>query len=331
MRTWFRPIRWGAAALAVCLGTAAPGAAAQVPLKDVAVGHGLAAPAENGRRVVLRSAYSTLAFEPNTRRLFYNDLLIYLNAPVLGGSGRWTVAECDAKSVIGALLRRDQALASSGCGTIVLDPGHGGEDSGTLTRHGVAEKKLVLDIARRVASKLEGCGVTVYLTRDRDRFVTLEERSRIAGYVHGDLFVSIHANASRDPAVSGLETFVTPAQGFPSTTSDEPGRLGQTAHAGNRFEAENLLLAYYLHRGLVSYAAGGDRGIKRARYQVLRDAPCPAALVECGFLSNRTEADKLDSRSYRDLVADALARGIMTYVSNVNEARYGQHYACVVK
>jgi N-acetylmuramoyl-L-alanine amidase len=203
---------------------------------------------------------------------------------------------------------------------IVLDPGHGGNDRGTVGPGGLEEKRLTLDISRRVASRLSRCGFVVRLTRDRDRTVLLDERTRIAAGLRADVLISVHINSSPDFRVRGFETFVTASPGFPSTASSRRRRSDDVVHLNNRFDAQNVVLGYDVQRGLLCYAEGQDRGLKRARFQILRDARCPAALVECGFASNKTDRENLLSAAYRDTVADGIARGLMTYAVDVRRA-----------
>jgi N-acetylmuramoyl-L-alanine amidase len=204
---------------------------------------------------------------------------------------------------------------------VLLDPGHGGDDAGAPGPGRVTEKKLNLDIAKRVRDRLADTGLRVLMTRDRDRTADLADRQRRAAQWNADLFVSIHLNSSADRNVHGTETYVVPAAGFPSTAQADAARKSEAAGVpGNQFNAANLVLAYYLQKGLLTCTQSEDRGIKRARFYVIRNAPCPAALVECGFLSHREEGARLLNDAYRDRVAEGIARGIMTYVSRAREA-----------
>jgi len=293
-------------------------------MRELAAHYGFPPPVEDSKKVTFKTDYTTMIFETGTRRLLYNDTLIYLNAPVIPAQGEWTVRDCDVNNVLNALLRRDSALADKGCRIVVLDPGHGGLDRGTVGRHGAEEAGIVLDIAHRVAERLEACGVQVRMTRERDRFIELPDRSRIAWEARADLFVSIHANSAADRTTSGIETFIPAAAGFPSTSSPDTKPADLAACPGNRFDQANTVLGYYLQKAVLVCAKAQDRGLKHARFMVLRDAPCPSALVECGFVSNRGEEDRLTRKEYRDRIAEGITRGILTYMHCVNEARYSQ-------
>jgi len=133
------------------------------------------------------------------------------------------------------------------------------------------------------------------------------------------VFVAIHLNASRNHATSGIETYIVPAPGYPTTAEAEHHLPGSGARncPGNRFDGANAVLAQYLHKGLIAHTGALDRGIRRARFYVIRNASCPGALVECGFLSNSKEVAKMDDASYRDRVAEGITRGLLTYLNRV--------------
>ncbi len=270
----------------------------------------------SGGRILLESRYTSMAFEINSRKLFFNEILIWLNGTVATGKGGWTIAAEDTAKVIDPLLRSEDALADAGFSTIVLDPGHGGDDTGAIGRRRVLEKKVSLDIARRVREKLQGSGTRVLMTRQEDVAMSLAERGAKAKKWRADIFVSIHCNAARDGRAEGIETYVMPCAGFSSTS----GRMNKQPSAGNSHDRANMILAYHVQKHLLKSTGGVDRGIRRARFDVLSNAPCPAILVECGFVSNKSEEEKMLTRAYRDRVADGIAAGVMEYVNVARSA-----------
>ncbi|NET53492.1 MAG: N-acetylmuramoyl-L-alanine amidase, partial [Merismopedia sp. SIO2A8] len=172
---------------------------------------------------------------------------------------------------------------------VMLDPGHGGKDPGAIGIGGLQEKNVILPISRRVAQILERNGVQVVLTRSSDYFVSLSGRVQMAERANADLFVSIHANAinmSR-PDVNGLETY------YYQTGSS----LARTIH--------NSVLRRFNMR---------NRGVRRARFYVLRRTSMPAALVEVGFVTGREDAPRLASPAFQNQMAEAIAEGILQYV-----------------
>jgi len=196
---------------------------------------------------------------------------------------------------------------------IVLDPGHGGDDTGARTAGTpeTLEKTITLDITRLVAEQLSAAGQHVRMTRTGDVTAPLSDRSRLAAEQQAQLFVSIHANsAPANHQAIGAETYILAAAGYPGTGEGSSGMTNPCA--GNRFDTANGLLGFAIQRRCAAQSAM-DRGLKRARYYVLREAPCPAALVECGFLTNTNEAARLADSAYRRQMADAIAAGILDY------------------
>lgn len=229
---------------------------------------------------------------------------------------------------------------------IVIDPGHGGHDPGAIGPHHLCEKDVVLDIALKLKKILSSnSGLKVYLTRDRDVFIPLEERAAIANSRHADLFVSIHANASPSMTARGIETY------FLNWTDDEEAmkvaaRENQISlHNMKRMKKEkdvlglmlrdlkrekkrdqSLLLANYVQNALVNKMSRDYRGIvdlntKWAPFYVLLGARMPSVLVEVSFISNPREAKRLSDNAYREDLAKSIAYGIDEYMSKTGRKR----------
>ncbi len=206
---------------------------------------------------------------------------------------------------------------------VVIDPGHGGGDSGAVA-HGMAEKTLNLDVGKRVADALRAQGVGVHLTREDDHFISLSERVRQANALPGAIFVSIHFNdASGDgrtaSRASGIETFYsdnkeTAPHGwvwtswFGGPTAADPA--GGTAWAVH----EGQTLADTIQGSLINGTAATDRGIKARGLFVTRRVLGPAVLVEGGFVSHAAESRLLGDPAYRQKLADSIAAGIVHYL-----------------
>ncbi len=268
----------------------------------------------------VKNRWADLYFRPDSRELRVADYIVWLHEPMTRVRGHWAIREGDALSVVDPIVRPSEYLRNAGSRVIVLDPGHGGQDTGTKGKRGVEEKRAVLDIARRVRSHLNAAGVTVYMTREGDRFVELEERAKMAKRRGADLFVSIHLNSAASTLAQGVETFVLSAPGFASTA----GGSGAGPAPGNQFGAASAQLGFQIHRSLVSLPGVVDRGLKRARFIVLRNAPCPAVLVECGFLSHADEERKFLQESHREEIAHCIAKGIVNYVRLARQSQREQ-------
>jgi N-acetylmuramoyl-L-alanine amidase len=200
--------------------------------------------------------------------------------------------------------------------TIVLDPGHGGSETGTRGTRGVFEKVLTLDLALRLQRELQARGFQASLTRTSDRTLSLERRTDLAQARRADLFVSLHLNSGG--TASGVETYaLTPGGAVSTSTTFRGWGRNDDTDAGNRTDEQNTWLAHCVQDSLLRATGALDRGVRRARFMVLRTAPCPAVLVEAGFLSNAGEEKKLLEADYRDKLAKAMAEGIAKYRAGV--------------
>jgi len=217
--------------------------------------------------------------------------------------------------------------------TIVIDPGHGGKDPGAVSKSGLQEKHVVLDIAKRLKTLLESSGsYHVYLTRETDIFIPLEERTAFANQKGADVFISLHVNSHKSRDAQGIETY------YLSLASDEEARLTaalENASAGKTVRDLSSLLRYIL-RGtkveesrelartvqsrLCRHSGANDRGIRRAPFIVLIGAEAPSILVELGFMSNRQDERVLRTEEYRDKLARALMDAVEDYIKTIDQA-----------
>ena len=291
-----------------------------VALKDLAAMYALPLTMPGGKALLIRGQYTSLQFTADGREAMLNGSKVWLHVPVIKVRGNWSISDADAQYVVDPLVRPSAYLGARGARTVVLDAGHGGKDPGTMSRSGYKEKDLALDIVLRVKAHLAAAGVRVVLTRDADRFWELEDRPYLAARGAGDLFVSIHMNSALSRSVQGIETFVTAAENCPPTAESKLGGR-YPAVPNNQFNHSNTVLGNQLQRAVVGITRAVDRGLKHARFVVLRNSAMPAALIECGFLSNAQEAQKLATPSYRETVALGIAQGILNYLALVNRAK----------
>lgn len=193
---------------------------------------------------------------------------------------------------------------------VVLDPGHGGQDSGAMCGE-LLEKDLALDVALRAQLLLRSAGFTTLLTRDDDRYVSLSERASLGNRAGNSVFVSIHFNDSPREMATGVETYYSPRQ------SSRPGFLWWLPFLqrtdSSPFAAESESLATALQTALVAGTSALNRGIKAEQFYVLANVQRPAALVEGGFMTNKTDVAKLTSPEYRGQLARAISRGLEQY------------------
>jgi N-acetylmuramoyl-L-alanine amidase len=196
---------------------------------------------------------------------------------------------------------------------IVIDPGHGGANTGTHSvLDGRFEKEFTLDWAKRLKPLLETNGWTVFLTRTNDTAVSLADRVAFAEAHHADLFVSLHFNSGApDTKQAGIETYCITPTGMPSTLTRGFADPWFENLPNNSFDAQNLQFAVRMHGALVRATGEEDRGIRRARFiGVLRGQKRPAILIEAGYLSNPREASLIESADYRQKLAEAFANAL---------------------
>lgn len=225
---------------------------------------------------------------------------------------------------------------------IVIDAGHGGHDSGTLGPGGIEEKNVVLDVALRLGALLkQRLGADVIYTRDDDTFVPLETRTAIANKAQADLFISIHANSSPDPAARGVETyylnFTTSADAL-EVAARENAVSDQSIHQLSDLVKKIALqdkinesreFAADVQQSLYSGLEAGnpglkDRGVKKAPFVVLIGANMPSILAEISFLTNHNDADELGEPQYRERIAESLYRGVARYVDSLSGVRLAE-------
>jgi N-acetylmuramoyl-L-alanine amidase len=195
----------------------------------------------------------------------------------------------------------------------VLDPGHGGYDKGQVSRYG-AEKDFALDVARKLRPLLQAKGLRVVMTREGDYFVPLEVRAKIANGAPNSIFVSIHFNATNDdPNATGFEIFSFTPRGAPSTSESIVAASFANTQPGSLVDAQSLALSTCIYHSLLGHLPEYDRGIKRARFAVLRLTKVPAVLIEGGFLTQGGESKLIANKDWRTKLAGAIGIGIENY------------------
>lgn len=286
-----------------------------------------------GTKVTLGSRWTRIELEADSRECSFNGLRVFLGDATRVYRGNIMLSRLDADKLITPLLLPGSGEKRiPGLKTIVIDPGHGGKDPGKENqRLHINEKTMTLDTARRLKSVLETMGYRVILTRSDDRQIgpdkvsDLQRRAEIANQAHADLFISLHFNAVEASAnrVTGVEVYTLTPQSQYSTSDPEKDddRGAAVANPGNAMDHWNVVLGYQVYRTMISELHADDRGLKRARFAVLRYTTCPAILIEGGFLSNDREASKIATPTYRQQIADAIADGVQAYDNILTGAR----------
>lgn len=266
----------------------------------------------------LRSQWTTIDIGKNRRLLWINRLPIYLGFPTVELQRQLFIAQADYQQTLQPILTPQVFNNLPGIKRIVIDAGHGGKDSGARNdAHGLIEKALTLDVARRLQLLLERAGCEVVMTRESDVYIPLDQRPKLANRVRADLFISLHFNAAASPAAAGVESYALTPQYQASSKYSRPTAKDAIRFAGNDHDPWNTLMAYHLQRALVQRLGGPNRGIKRARFLVLKHLQCPGVLTELGFVSHAETAKKVRSAVFRQTLAQSIYDGIMAYQQRI--------------
>jgi len=272
---------------------------------------------EGDKTLLFAGPYGTLKLTDDGREAYINGRKVWLALNLtMDDAGRRLISYVDVVKMMEPVLRPNKVKRLRPIKGVVIDAGHGGSDNGARGRYGLMEKDMTLDTAQRLEKILRASGIPTVLTRRTDVFVPLEQRAAIAAQYPNYLFVSIHYNQGQSQA-SGIETFALTPQYAPSTDSAGVMRVSDaTRENGNRNDEANILLADFIHQEVRKlHPPEGDRGVKRARFVVLRLNALPSTLVEGGFLSNPGDARMIGSTTYRDKLAGGIAKGIRRFIA----------------
>jgi N-acetylmuramoyl-L-alanine amidase len=264
------------------------------------------------RTVSLASDRTGIRAQAGTSEFYLNGVRFFSNYPLLVHDEENLISAVDVAKIIEPVLRPNRIASARPITTIVLDPGHGGDDSGTATLLG-SEKTYTLDVALAAREQLLRAGFRVEMTRAKDEDVSLEKRVEFANQFPDAVFISIHFNSS--PGGSGVETYALAPAGVPSNTAteDHPATTNSQVYPGNDHDPFNIALAAAVQGAILSQLSVFDRGVRHARFQVLREIKLPAVLVEAGFMNDPTEGTKIASPYYRQQLGQAIAQAVATY------------------
>ena len=280
--------------------------------------YGLKGPAEIDpeRSFDLTSPKGSMNLKVDSREMRWKGARYWLSHAVRQAAGVTLIPKVDLLKTFDPLLRPNVEIPKRPVLGVVVDPGHGGGDYGTRAARGLSEKAANMDVSKRLVRMLEAAGIPWILTRTKDRYVDHGVRAALADDRPGYIFVSIHFNEDSSRETTGWETYCLSPQYAPSTSSGGTLRGDEReSWPGNEFDHHNFLLTQAIHRAAVldKTNAPSDRGLKRARFKVLRLARAPSVLVEGGFMSNPRESSLLKTEAYREQVARWVFDGIMAY------------------
>jgi len=277
---------------------------------------GYAAPSGNDRFFARNTAGHSISLKLGNSDAYLDGVHYVLSFPIEGGEHDWLVSRMDVIKLFEPILRPSEISGRHTIRGVVIDAGHGGSDNGAGSRFG-NEKTYTLDTAYRLDAILRGAGFKTVFTRRTDVFVDLYERAHIASLYPDYAFVSIHYNSASEEA-RGLETYCLSPRGAASTSSRYLTRGDIQKLPGNNYDTQNILLASMVHSEIIKLNPGdgsADRGVKRARFVVIKQNVLPAILVEGGFVSNHMEAARVNQPDYRQKLAQAIARGVIKFAN----------------
>lgn len=262
------------------------------------------------KKILLSNKYHRFYFTSNSKKATYNGIEILLSHPIVDIGGQAYISQIDYNTVILPVVSRS-TLRKHAVKTIFLDPGHGGNDVGARGRYS-DEKNLTLRLSKKVATLLKAKGFKVVMSRTSDKTVSLDDRVAMSNRYKSDLFISLHFNAATDKSVYGLESYCLTPSGASSSNSS---KVENIALSGNKFDRNNFALTYLIQRNMIKQSRALDRGVKHARFLVLKDIQCPATLIECGFISNPASEKILNTDAYLNKLATGIVDAVMNYQS----------------
>ncbi len=276
----------------------------------------------------LKGPYGTLELFDDDRKIEINGYRAWLSLPIRSASKGLYISRVDVDLLLAPILRPKEVVPRRQVKGVVIDPGHGGADRGARAASGYTEKQATLFTGLALKKLFEQDGIDVVMTRTRDVFLTLDQRARIANKYPDHIFISLHYNSVNVRSANGIETFSLTPRGVGSTSAG--GRIRNSDYKkynGNAHDLNNAILMNYVHEELMTmHTEKGDRGLKRARFLVLREVKIPAVLVEAGFMSHYIDARLIQSESYKNKVAAAVYRATKRYIDLVNSPQLPDGY-----
>ena len=239
------------------------------------------------------------------------NLLAFAGVLLMIASPIWIAFHQHERLAVNRQSKATRPATPKSFAVVVLDPGHGGQDSGAMVG-GVMEKDLTLDVARRLDRLLDSQGVATLMTRLGDTYVSLADRAAIGNRVRDSIFVSIHFNEDNKPVATGVETYYAAHQiTSGSLLASWLPFLSPPPSGSPKAESQNL--AAFIQEALVARTQAVDRGTQAKQFFVIANVTSPAVLIEGGFLTNTNDVSRLASEDYRDQLAAAVADGILRY------------------
>lgn len=265
----------------------------------------------DGNNVWFRSPVLMMKATLGSEELLINNIKFIMSYPAMELNGKPCVSRLDLCKLIDPVLRPSYiGNKNNGFDTVILDPGHGGHDSGAKGVYGY-EKDFALKLAFALKSVLEKQGLKVLMTRNDDTFISLAGRVAFANKIPNSIYISLHFNSGDSSAATGIETFAFSPQGSSSIYGARS--VDSLAFNGNSRDSENIALATSIHASVVHHFKLVDRGVKRARWHVLKGLERPGVLFEGGFVTSPVDCRLIAAENFRSELAATIGQAIMNY------------------
>ncbi len=270
---------------------------------------------KEGDNRLFRHETLTMTWRIGSESIYVNNIKFNLSFPIEENGGMAMLSLVDLAKLVDPVVRPSYIRKPIVFDTVVIDAGHGAHDSGAKGPFG-REKDYTLDTALRLEKQLQARGFKTVMTRREDVFLTLGQRVEIANRQKNAIFISIHYNSSGAKTANGIETYALAPQGTRTHVGGSPWNSPLT---GNTSDAENIALATAVHAHVISDIRAIDRGIKRARFNVLRGINKPGILFEGGFVTNPAEAKLIDDPEHRERLAISIAEAVVRFKKAVGK------------
>ena len=264
-------------------------------------------------RLIAGNEHAGFEFSNNPREIYINGVKQWLAFPTVVQNGQTLVSRFDLAKTIEPCLRPAMVSNLEPFHTVVIDAGHGGNDRGASSTAGF-EKTYTLAVIDDLKKALEAKGLKVILTRADDSYLPLEERAQRANDTADAVFVSVHFNSeSNGTTANGFEVYAMTPRGAASTGDGMVTADQFRSMPGNDYDDASLALATCVQHSLLGYLPEFDRGVRRARFAVLRLTHAPAILVEGGFLTNSVDSQKINDPVWRQKLSGSIAQGVLSF------------------
>lgn len=298
-----------------------------VTFKNVAEFYHFTGYTQASRTVSLRGEHRSISAQGGSSELYINGVRFFTFFPLREASEGQLISAFDVGKLIEPILRPSRIPNAQRVETVILDSGHGGPDQGASSSWGT-EKEFALDVALNARNELLHAGYKVEMTRFTDNGLTLEERVEFANRFPNAVFVSIHFNSG--VGGNGIESYALAPEGVVSNAASGEAHASVTdtqPDPGNAQDPQNLALAAAVHAAVLSRLSPYDRGVRHARFKVLRDIRIPALLFEGGFLNDPREGGRIATPQYRQQLGAAIAQGVQSYNTAVNHRASDSSFA----